>query len=194
VRRLLVHLAAVALAVVGSQVAHSLVYRIVAPSADQRAHLLAETGHAYLRLAPLGLALATVLVGLALVSEARSAGSGLASSRPRLWLFAAVAPATFACQEIFERLLHDGTFPWGAPLERTFLLGLVLQLPFAVAAYALARLLVGAARAVGRILGAGLPASLRLPEAVRPVAALWCPRPGGTRPGVGPRAPPVATA
>lgn len=193
-RRLLVHAATVGLAVAGSQLAHTAVYRIVEPSADQRAHLLADTGHAYLHYMPLALALLSVLVVLALFSEARLAGGGAAGAGPRLWTFAVIAPATFACQEVFERMLHDGAMPWGAPLERTFLLGLALQLPFAIGAYALARLLLGAAHVVGRLLAAPRPPAARLAVAAPLLVALRLPHGADARPGGGPRAPPVLAA
>jgi hypothetical protein len=177
---------------VGSQVAHAAVYRIVAPSADERQHLLAESGHAYLHYVPLGMALLTVLTMLALFSEVRAAGLGSVSSAPRFWSFAAVAPATFACQEILERMAHDGTVPWGAPLQATFALGLALQVPFAVAAYVAARLLLRAARAVGRLVVGQRHAVSRgsaavtwlVRTALRPGSALCCA-------GLGPRAPPL---
>lgn len=183
-------LASLGLAVAGSQAAHYCSYRLVAPDAHQREHLLAETGHAYLRLAPLALALVSVVVALAFLTEAWSARTTAGNSRPRLWAFALVAPATFACQEVFERLLHDGTFPWSAPLESTFVLGLALQLPFALAAWLLARLLLHAARALGRLLAAHAP--------VRPRAgASWAihtvsiPRPAACGLAHAPRGPPA---
>jgi hypothetical protein len=140
----------VPLAVAGSQVAHLLTYRLVAPNADQRAHLLADTGHAYMAHLPLGLALCTVVVLFALVGT-RGARPGQASGLAA-WHFALIAPLVFCCQEHFERLLHDGSFPFDAVLQRTFLVGLALQLPFALAAYVLARLLLRAARAVTALL------------------------------------------
>jgi hypothetical protein len=63
-----------------------------------------------------------------------------------------LAPAIFVCQEHFERLLHDGVFPWGAVADRTFVVGLALQLPFAAVAYVLARLLLRAVRSLGGLL------------------------------------------
>jgi hypothetical protein len=99
---------------------------------------------------------------MALVAEARSARRRAGASRPSLRVFALVAPLTFACQEIFERLLHDGTVSWSALTEKTFLTGLALQLPFALAACLLARALLRAAHELGTILGT--------PELVRPRA------------------------
>jgi hypothetical protein len=149
VRRSLVTLLSLALAVAGSQVGHAAVYRIVAPDAREREELLTASGHGYLEHLPLVVALVSVLLAVTLVSEHLGARAGAAPLRPRAWLFAAVTPAVFVCQEHVERLLHHGSFPWGAGLERTFLLGLVLQAPFALAAYLVARLLLRVARIVG---------------------------------------------
>jgi hypothetical protein len=151
-RRLAVTAGTVASAVVGTQLAHAVAYRLVEPSADERAHLLAGTGHGYLRHASLALALLAVLAVLAIVAEIRAAATGGPALAPRLWMFAAVVPATFVVQEHLERWFHDGVFPWAAGLQATFVVGLVLQLPFALAVYALARILLGAAHALGRLL------------------------------------------
>jgi len=128
-----------------------MAYDIATIGSSQRAHLLQETGHGYLTYLPLGLAFATAIVALALVSEARLAAAGSAARTPALWSFAALAPLVFVCQEHFERLLHDGVFPWGAVAEPTFAIGLALQLPFALLAYLVARLLLRAARSMGRL-------------------------------------------
>jgi hypothetical protein len=183
-------LASLGLAVAGSQAAHAATYRLVAPDAHEREHLLAETGHAYLRLAPLGLAFVSVVVALALLAEARSVRGVAGASRPRVWLFALVAPATFVCQEVFERLLHDGAFPWGAPLEKTFVVGLALQLPFALTAWLLARLLLHAARALGRLLAARAPARATA-AAGWAVHTLSVARPAACGLAFGPRGPPA---
>lgn len=189
-RRLLATLASLGLAVAGSQAAHAATYRLVAPDAHEREHLLAETGHEYLRLAPLGLALVSVVLALALLTEARAARTTVGASRPRLWLFALVAPATFVYQEIFERLLHDGAFPWGAPLEKTFGLGLVLQLPFALAAWLLSRALLHAARVLGKLLATRTPVRARA-AAGWAVRTLSVPGPASCGLAFGPRGPPA---
>jgi hypothetical protein len=59
-----------------------------------------------------------------------------------------MGPAAFALQEHMERLLHHGEFPWSAVLEPTFALGLLLQLPIALAAWLVAHLLLRVTRAV----------------------------------------------
>ena len=44
------------------------------------------------------------------------------------------------------------SFPWQLVLEPTFRIGLLLQIPFALAGFLLARFLLGAADRVGRLL------------------------------------------
>jgi hypothetical protein len=179
----------VSLAIVGSQVAHVLTYRLVAPNADERAHLLADTGHAYMARLPLALAICSVVALLALIGQARGTRAGRATG-PAAWQFALIAPLVFCCQEHFERLLHDGSFPWDAAFQPTFLLGLALQLPFALAAYLLARLLLRAAAALTALLQR--PSRRLLPAllvACRPVERDARGRIAAT--GFAPRGPPV---
>ena len=68
-------------------------------------------------------------------------------------MFFLLPPITFALQEHAERLLHSGHLPLAAALEPTFLIGLALQLPFALAALAIARLLLSLADRLGMALG-----------------------------------------
>ena len=49
--------------------------------------------------------------------------------------FACVPPLAFVLLELLEGLLHRGLVPIDEALEPTFLLGLALQMPFAVVAY-----------------------------------------------------------
>jgi hypothetical protein len=167
-RRRLVWLLIVPLAAFGSQLAHALAYRLVTPDEVERAHELAVTGHAYLAHAPAALAVCSVLVLLALGAELRQLARGRtqAIQRPSAVAFAALAPSIYVCQEHFERLFHDGTFPWDTAVQPAFVVGLLLQLPFAGAAYVLARVLLRAVRALGGLL-------IRRP---RRRARAWAPR------------------
>jgi hypothetical protein len=140
------------LAIAGSQVAHALAYRLVVPGAHKREQELAAAGHGYYAYLPLMLAIGTVLVACALAVEVRHIAKAEASLRPRARPFAMLAPAIFCCQEYFERLIHDGAIPWETALSPTFGVGLLLQFPFAVAAYLLARTLLRAARVLGVLL------------------------------------------
>jgi hypothetical protein len=193
VRRLVAVSLTLGLAAAGAQLAHALTYRLVEPDAHARDHLLAETGHSYLELAPMGLAVVLALVTLGLLWEAAGVRAGRRGAPLRPALFLAAAPATFVLQEHLERLLHDGAFPWTAVAEPTFVLGLLLQLPFALAAYAAGRLLLRAARAVGLLLAATphrrradrlrlLPRAALVPRSLRGACSL------------GPRAPPLPSS
>ena len=156
-RRRLLWLLVGPLALGASQCAHWLAYRLVAPDAHERAHLLAETGHAYLAAVPAlaGVAGALVLAALAGRASVAARGSDAGSYR-RLaaWPFALIPVVAFALQEHVERLAHDGAVPLHAYAERSFLVGLVLQLPFGATAYLLARLLLAVAAHAGRLLAA----------------------------------------
>jgi hypothetical protein len=131
--------------VAGSQVAHALAYAIVYPNAHVRLSALLSTGHGYMvgsrALLPLGLALlgAIELVGVGWVF----AGSLRRSFQRPLpaWAFALLPIVGFTLQEVIERWLAAGSFPWWVVLQSTFHIGLALQLPFALAAYLLARFL-----------------------------------------------------
>jgi hypothetical protein len=193
VRRFLAALSSVALAVTGAQIAHELAYRLAEPSEHERAHLLADTGHSYLRYASAGLGLAAAAVLLALVLEVRAVGVEAQPRRPRLWAFVALVPATFVLQEHLERLFHDGSFPWTAPFEPAFLLGFAVQVPFALAAWLAARLLLRVARVLAALLGQ--------PSAAHgPARARWSPRASSTPRAphdllaLGPRGPPALPA
>jgi hypothetical protein len=168
------------LAIAGSLTAHGLTYRIVAPDAGARASLLRETGHGYLDRLPLALGILGALLLAGLVLRIRAAGDPDWRLRARLAF--AVPLLAFALQEHLERLVHSGSFPLGAALEPTFLIGLGLQLPFALAAYAIAVWLLEAAGRLGAVLTRARP--LGLPRAERQL-----PRP---RTAVPPRVPALA--
>lgn len=160
------------LALAGCLTAHSLAYRIVAPGAHERSHLLASTGHGYmgeLRLLA-AVALAFVLVGF--LWQASLAARGLEPRGPSR-LVALVPPLAFVLQEHLERLLQEGAFPVAAFTQPTFVIGLVLQLPFALLAFAAAALLARAARVLGRLLAR--PPRLRA-SAARSLASFPPPR------------------
>ena len=120
---------------VGWLSAHALAYELVPAE---------EHGHGYLAQAPLFLTLCAATVSVALA--VRTAGR-----RGRMlpgWLVGALPLLGFAVQEHLERGLALGAVPWGTALEPVFLLGLVLQLPFALAALVVARALTALADAV----------------------------------------------
>jgi hypothetical protein len=157
--------------------------------------LHAERGHSYLGYAP-----AIGVWGLALVlGLVLWVGEGLRGRRPSappLRLFALLPPVGFAVQEHLERLIGTGGIPHDLVLEPTFLVGLALQLPFAVVALLLAHALHALGFGLGRVLARELiirqpircapRALLRLPAAATLVALPVL------APGHGPRAPPLA--
>jgi hypothetical protein len=136
----------------GLFLAHDLSYRAVEPHTHDRATLLEGTGHGYLEHLPLAAAfgLSLLLVTLALI--AAQAARGVAAARLRVWPFAALPPLVFVVQEHAERAVHTGEVPLSAALEPTFALGLLLQAPFALVAFLLARALLAVAERVGALL------------------------------------------
>jgi len=110
----------------GVLVAHALAYRLTSTPT--------EPFHEYLAHAPQVLLLLT-LSGLAL------AGFGSRRDAPPAWVFPAAAVATFVAQEHAERIVHGGSVPILVTTP-VFLVGLVLQIPVALVAWALARRLL----------------------------------------------------
>jgi hypothetical protein len=84
-----------------------------------------------------------------------------------------------------EAVAHRGTIQFSEVGEPTFLVGLLLQLPFALAAYVVARLLLRAGRVLRRWLEAGRCGQVRRTRRLvpRPVAERpRCPKiPSGYR-------------
>lgn len=113
------------LSAAGVLVGHDLAYRL--------AGVGSEGLHGYLAHAP------QLLVALSVPALA-VALSGGRTRPPHPWAFGLLSVGGFAAMEHLERLGHGG-IPWllASPL---FLLGLALQLPFALAAWWLARALL----------------------------------------------------
>jgi hypothetical protein len=153
--------------------AHCLAYWLVSPGADQHMGMHAEHGHAWLGYTP-----ALAIWGLALVVAGLvlCVGQGMRGDRPAgppVLLFALLPPLAFAIQEHAERLAGSGSIPLDLVVEPTFLVGLALQLPFAVAALLLTRALY----ALGLGLGRALPRRLALGRALRHGPPVLLPRP-----------------
>jgi hypothetical protein len=114
------------------------------------------TSHGYMSLAEM-LVCAALAVGLVAAVRAPA-------GRAPAWLFAACPPLAFLLLESAERAFDPAFL-----LEPAVSVGLVLQVPFAVIAFGLARLLLRAADALGR----------RLRRHALPRAAARVPRPAG---------------
>jgi hypothetical protein len=128
--------------------AHVLSYMLVVPAAE-RGRMMAETGHSYFRAADLLILCVTItLAGLALYVIGGQGGRA-----PRPGTLALLPPVGFVVQEHIERLAASGGFPTYLVTEPRFLLGILLQIPFALGALVCARLLVTFARGLARRLG-----------------------------------------
>ena len=149
---------AIPLAIASWLGAHCLAYWLVSPGAEHRMGMHAEHGHAWLGYTP-ALAvwgLAVVVAGLVLC-----AGAGIRGHRPSpppLRFFAILPSVGFVIQEHVERLIGSGSIPADLVLEPTFLLGLALQLPFALVALLLTRALYALSFGLGRAMAASTPA------------------------------------
>ena len=157
-RRRLAWLVTLPLLLASSQLAHVLAYRVVYPEAHVRAAALLRTGHGYLSTLPLVLGIAGAVALLALAAAVLDAARGRPVRDLPAWAFALLPPLAFVLQELLELSLHTGTFAWHAVLAPTFVPGLLLQLPFAVLAYVVARVLLRAAARIGRALAGAVPA------------------------------------
>lgn len=200
-RRLAVWLLSFPLMVAGSQVAHTLAYAFVYPNAQVRLSELLFTGHGYMRYP----AYLPMLLGLVFAAEVVGVGWVLAGSVRRslrrpvpAWAFALLPMIGFTLQEFLERWLSGSPFPWWMVLQPTFRVGLLLQLPFALLAYVLAKLLLRAADRVGRVLRALVARPRAVGVSLRWVVLEGCaPRLGvraGGHSGRGPPCPAAASA
>jgi hypothetical protein len=112
----------------GVLVGHALAYRVTSAPADPFHEYLAHAPQVLLLLALSGFALAA---------------TGPARGTPPAWVFAVIGPATFVAQEHVERILHGGDIPVLVTTP-VFLVGLALQIPVALLAWASARRLLAA--------------------------------------------------
>jgi hypothetical protein len=115
--------------------------------------------------------------------------------RPPLPFFAIVPFGGFVVQEQCEHVFHRGELTLAAALEPTFLLGLALQVPFALAALALARALFALGGALGRALSSRPAPRLSLSPFTRPATTdAELPRFAALALGYGERGPPTLSA
>jgi hypothetical protein len=176
------------IAAIGGLTAHLVAYSLLSPAVHSpggHAHAAAAhvSGGAHLR------ACLFICVALLLLSTVacvvRASVRGRALSVP-VWLFALLPPGAFLLQDSLEAL----SLPIGLT-EPGFLVGLLVQLPFAAAAYLLARAVLSAVR---RFVRRSAPARPRL----TPFFLTWLPvaarepwNPSVLSLGHGQRAPPL---
>jgi hypothetical protein len=173
VRRLGAWIVAVPVMVAGTEIAHTLAYRIVYPEAVVRWRVLSASGHGYMARAPLVLGLGFALVAVALVTLLVDAARRRPTTEVAPWAFALLPLLSFTAQEFLERWVALGSVPWWMVEQPTFRVGLLLQLPFAALAYLVARLLLRTARSAGAAVAVSSRVTVLLPtaSALRPVAA-----------------------
>lgn len=174
----------------GLLAAHALGYRLAISDPHARADALAHSGHDYFSYVPFALTvcLGVLLAGLAL--QALSAFRGEPRRPATSPLIVLLSPVAFVAQEIVERLAHTGEVSLMIAVEPAFLIGLALQLPFALAALLLAWALDSAARVVGHALVSAPRPTFHV-LAPAPVRVSAAPRPAGLARGYGERAPPL---
>jgi hypothetical protein len=141
---------ALPIALIGVEVGHAVANAIFGSPAEDGEVFASPTSGAGLLPPLLALALALILVGLG----GRMAGWWWLPGRSRLVAlpFACLPPVGFVLLELGEGFVHAGAMPWGSMLEPTFLVGLVLQVPFALAAYVIARVLLRWSDSVRRLI------------------------------------------
>jgi hypothetical protein len=161
--------------------AHSTAYRLVEPTAP-------ESGHGYLTIAPLLLAIGVALgLTAALASVVAGRSGGGVPVRP----FALLPPLAFTLQEHLERAFQPGATALETALDPVFLVGLALQLPFALGAFVVARSLLRVAEAAGALIGLRT-GRIRPPEIPRPALFLDAPHSPALSSRHAGRAPPLA--
>jgi hypothetical protein len=165
VQRTQVWLAVSPIILAGVLIAHALAYRVTGTSPGPTHDYLAHIPQLFILL---------VLVGFL------STGLTARLQLPPTWLFPLVAIATFVAQEHVERLVHTGQLPW-LLTSPVFVVGVVLQLPVALVAWAFARRLLGVL--VELVLRR---AAYGLIPTVAPIAAEAVPLAITLRPGRGP--------
>jgi CDP-diglyceride synthetase len=176
----------------GLLAAHFLGYRLAIADPHARADALAGSGHGYFGYVPFALAisLGVLVAALLLQGLAGFKGHRRAATSP---FIVVLPPLAFVIQEYAERLIHEGHVPWTTMVEPAFLIGLALQIPFALAALLVAWALDTAAQAIGRALAAR--PRLIFPVFVpNPVRVATAPHPAGLARGYGERAPPFFRA
>jgi hypothetical protein len=162
VRRALTWLVTLPISLGGVEFGHALINAIAGSPTGLDGELFQRNGPG----GGLGPLVASIAVGMVLLGlSARIAGIGGDTSGVPLspLPYACVAPLAFIVQEHVETVLHTGQLSLSTVRDPTFLPGLALQVPFALLAYLIARVLLRVADVVHRrIARARLCCSARL--------------------------------
>jgi len=190
-RRRVAWLLALPIAAAGLSAGHELAWRVAVPDAAVRSRELAQTGNGYAQHLPLVLAICLGSVLIAFALRARSAFRGHRCLDVPSKALALLPPLAFLLREEIERIGHSGGLFPGVFTDRTFLIGLAVQIPLGLLVLLVTRALDELATSVGRVLAGG--PMRRLVRALE----LAFPRPGATAPripvlarGYGERGPP----
>jgi hypothetical protein len=180
-----------ALTIAGWISAHEVAYRLAITHPHDGGSELAGRGHAHLAYGSLAIAL-SFLVALVCTAGLVARPTGRRSpSRHLLLIVVVVPPLGFALQELAEGLLATGALPYEAASQPAFLLGILLQLPFALAALVAARVLFAFARCLARSLGGtGRPKLVSLELSLSAAVEARPPRLPALAFGYGERGPP----
>jgi hypothetical protein len=175
--------------------AHCLAYVLVPQDGAEHTHHHGEAGHAYFGSMPVLIAAGVTLLAAGLVlCVAEGLRGRPRASRPRAGLFALLPPLGFVVQEHVEHLIAAGSLPHDLATEPTFLVGLALQLPFALGALLATHALYSLGYGLGRLLACRL--QVRRPASRSPLSVLRLHAPflvvaSVLAAGHGPRAPPA---
>ena len=189
-RQRLTWLSTAPLMLAGLLAAHALGYRLAINDPHARADALAHSGHGYFSYLPFALTVCFGVLVAGLALQALSAFRGEPRRPATSLLIVLLSPVAFVAQEIVERLAHTGDVSLMIVVQPAFLIGLALQLPFALAALLLAWALDSAARVVGHALASAARPTFHV-FVPAPVRVSAVPRPAGLARGYGERAPPI---
>lgn len=149
----------------GMLLAHELAWQSAGHGAE------AEAGHGYLGYLGVFAALgAAALIVASITQLVRAAGGGDVARAPSAWVFAVVPVVGFVLQEHLEHLAVHRELEVSHFLSTPFLLGLALQLPFALGALLASRTVLRFVHDLARAIGTAL--TLSAPELARVVVPL----------------------
>ena len=121
---------------------------------------------------PLLAVITLVLVFAVAAAVMRDAGRGYSIGSIALWPFAVMPVAGYALQEVVERVGAGHGNLSAILAEPTMVVGLALQLPFALAAYAIARFILRTAQHLVRLLTVPPSTRSRSTPQAQPVSLL----------------------